>query len=153
MTSFSSHVAPVARISLGTAFVVFGLNGFLNFLPAPPPAPAALPFLSGLAAAGYFFPLLKSLEVIAGVLLLTNRFVPLALAVLAPIVVHITAFHVFLDPAGLALALALLALELFLAWSYREAYRPMLAAEVRPTQTPTPSTAVGPAYGRLSSQS
>jgi hypothetical protein len=90
-------------------------------------------FVGGLFASGYFFPLLKSIEIVAGVLLLSGRFVPLALAVLAPIVVNILAFHVFLAP-GLALPLVILALELFLAWSYRGAFRPMLRARVVPDQ-------------------
>ena len=121
-----------ARILLGAVFLVFGANGFLNFIPQPPPSADALPFVGGLAAAGYFFPLLKATEVVAGALLLANRFVPLALSVLAPIVVNIVAFHLFLAPAGLALALVMLALQVYLAWSYRAAYRPMLAARVTP---------------------
>jgi len=64
--------------------------------------------------------------------LLSGRFVPLALAVLAPIVVNIVAFHLFLAPAGLPLPIVVLTLELFLAWSYRSAYRPMLGAHVQP---------------------
>ena len=121
-----------ARILLGAIFLVFGANGFLHFIPQPPPSAAALPFIGGLAAAGYFFPLLKAVEVIAGAALLGNRFVPLALAVLSPIVVNIAAFHLFLDPAGLPLAIAMLALQIYLAWSYRASYRPMLAARVAP---------------------
>jgi hypothetical protein len=65
-------------------------------------------------------------EVVAGVLLLSNLFVPLALAVLAPIVVNIVGFHLFLAPAGLGLPLAILAVEIFLAVTYRAAFAPML---------------------------
>ena len=73
---------------------------------------------------------------LAGAALLLGRFVPLALAVLAPIVVNILAFHAFLAPAGLPLPIVVLALESFLAWSYRSAFRPMLGANVQPDASP-----------------
>jgi len=121
---------PVAvRILLGLVFLVFGLNGFLWFIP-PPAAPlpeGAMAFGMALMKTGYLFQLLKGTEVLAGLLLLTNRFVPLALALLAPIILNIFAFHAFLEPSGVALAGALLAAELYLAWSHRASFRPMLA--------------------------
>ncbi len=132
-TAHSSRVAKylpaAARVLLGVVFFVFGLNGFFHFIPqnAPPPE-AAGAFAGALMKTGYMFPLLKGTEVLASVLLLSNRFVPLALALLAPVIVNIVAFHVALAPAGAVMGLVLLALELYLAWSYRDAYRPMLAA-------------------------
>jgi hypothetical protein len=123
----------IARYVLGGAFVLIGLNGFLQFLPAPPPpSSAALSFISALSATGYFMPLLKGMEVIAGLLLLGNRFVPLALALLAPVLVNIVAYHLFLEPATLPIPLVLLAAELLLAWSHRDAFAPMLRARVEP---------------------
>jgi uncharacterized membrane protein YphA (DoxX/SURF4 family) len=116
----------VARLGLGLIFVVFGLNGFLHFLPAPAPTGAAALFVGGLASASYFFPLLKGIEVLAGLMLLANLRAPLALVMLAPIVVNIVAFHVELAPAGLPIALAILGLELYLAWSYRRVFAPLL---------------------------
>jgi hypothetical protein len=74
------------------------------------------------------FPLIKGTELATGALLLANRFVPLALVVIAPVIVNIFAFHAFLAPSGLALAGALVALEIALAWAHRSAYRPLLAA-------------------------
>ena len=127
----SKLLPTVARVVLGLVFFVFGLNGFLQFLPQPPMPAAALPFLGGLAGAGYFFPLLKATEVIAGVLLLSNRFVPLALTVLAPIIVNIAAFHLVLAPNPIMVAFLLVA-EIYLAWSYRDAFRGVLAAKARP---------------------
>ena len=121
----------VARVLLGLTFFVFGLNGFLHFLPQPPMPAGALPFLGGLAGAGYFFPLLKATEVAAGVLLLSNRLVPLALTVLAPIVVNIAAFHVFLAPSPVMVAFLLIA-EIYLAWPYRSAFRGVLAVRSAP---------------------
>ena len=121
-----------ARILLGLIFFVFGLNFFLHFLPQPPAPPAAAAFAGAMFATGYLFVLVKVVEVASGVLLLSGRFVPLALALLAPIVVNIIFFHAFLAPAGIPLPLVVLALELFLAWSYRSVYRPMLSARATP---------------------
>jgi hypothetical protein len=74
--------------------------------------------------------LVAATQVIAGVLLLVNRFVPLALAIIAPVVVNIFAFHLFLDLPGFAgPAPVVIVLEIYLAWVYREAFRPMLAAK------------------------
>ena len=85
-------------------------------------------FASALMGTGYMFQLIKGTEVLVGALLLANRFVPLALALLAPVVVNIVLFHAFLAPSGIGMALVLVVLQLFLAWTHRKAYRPMLAA-------------------------
>jgi hypothetical protein len=114
---------------LGLIFFVFGLNGFLHFLPEPALAGRALAFVAGLGGSGYFFPLLKGTEVAAGLLLLANRFVPLALTLLAPVVVNILAFHLFLEPAGVSMAVLLVALEVVLAWFHRAAFASLLKAK------------------------
>ena len=128
-----SKSTTAARIVLGLVFFVFGLNGFLHFFSLPPMEGRAGEFFAGLAASGYFFPLLAGTQTIAGAALLVGRFVPLALIVLAPIVVNIVAVHVFLAPSGLPLAVLVLGLESSLAWSYRAAFRPLLRA--RPGKT------------------
>jgi uncharacterized membrane protein YphA (DoxX/SURF4 family) len=120
-----SKVTIAARIVLGLVFFVFGLNGFLDFMPHQAMPAAAGAFAGGLAGAGYFFPMLKTLEVLAGVALLSNRFVPLALTVLAPIIVNISAFHLFLAPNPV-IVVVLLGLEIGLAWAYRDAFRSVL---------------------------
>jgi uncharacterized membrane protein YphA (DoxX/SURF4 family) len=133
MNTIGKHLPTAARLLLGLVFTVFGLNFFLHFIPTPPSPPAAASFAGALFASGYLFPLLKTTEVVMGVLLLAGRFVPLALAVLAPIVVNIVGFHLFLAPSGIALPLVVLAPELYLAWTYRAAFAPMLQA-----RTPLP---------------
>jgi len=118
-----------ARLLLGLIFVVFGLNYFLSFLPVPPAEGAAATFMGGLAATGYFFPMMKSIEIAVGLALLANRYVALALVVLAPITVNIVAYNT-IDPAGLPLALLVLVLHLTVAWNRRGAYAPLLKPEV-----------------------
>jgi uncharacterized membrane protein YphA (DoxX/SURF4 family) len=128
MNAIHKHLPTAARLFLGLVFTLFGLNFFVPFLPTPPPPPDALSFAGALFASGYLFPLLKTTEVAAGLLLLGNRFVPLTLAVLAPIIINIVGFLLYLAPSGMPLALAMLAAELYLAWSYRAAFAPMLRA-------------------------
>lgn len=120
----------IARILMGVAFCVFGLNGFLNFIPQPktPMPEAAAAFAGALAKTGYMMPLVMGTQLIVGVLLLLNRFVPLALALIAPILVGIIAFHLFLAPATIGPGIVVLVLELYMAWSYRHAYHHMLKA-------------------------
>lgn len=128
MTPSITKSVTVARLLLGLAFLVFGLNGFFGFLPNPEHSGAAGAYLGGLAASGYMFPFIKGTEVVVGVLLLAGRFVPLALTVLAPVMLNIVAFHLFLEPASIALPLGLLVLHLYLAYSYRSVYAPLLTA-------------------------
>ena len=120
-----SKLPMIVRILLGLIFLVFGLNGFLNFLPAPPMPEAAGAFAGALAATGYMFPLIKGIEVLVGILLLTNKFVPLALIILAPITVNIVLFHAVLAPAGVALPIVILLLHLYLASTYKAVYKPL----------------------------
>jgi uncharacterized membrane protein YphA (DoxX/SURF4 family) len=117
----------IARILLGLTFVVFGLNGLLHFIPQPEMPPAAITFFGGLAAAGYMLPLLFGTQIVGGVLLLVGM-VPLGLLLLAPVIVNIVGFHLFVSPDGLGVALVVAVLELFLAWVHRDAFRPLLSS-------------------------
>src|ERR1041385_8708472 len=125
----------IARVLLGLMFTVFGLNGFLHFIPEPktPMPEGAAAFAGALMNTGYMFQLVSGTQLLTGILLLLNRFVPLALALLAPILVGIITFHIFLAPASIGPAIVVVILELYLAWAYREAYRPMLAMRVTPS--------------------
>jgi len=129
--SVRSKVPVVARTLLGLAFLVFGANFFLHFLPEPSPPPEAGAFLGALVA-GKILTIAKVIEVVAGLLLIGNRFVPLALTVLAPVEIGILAFHAVYAPSGLPLPLILVALTIYLAWAYRAAFAPMLRARVEP---------------------
>ena len=122
-------VALIARIILGLIFLVFGLNGFFQFLEMPPMSEEADAYLGALAATGFFFPALKIAEILSGILLLSGRFVPLALLILAPIVLQIVLFHAFLDPGGMALPIVILILEFYLGLVvYRSSFDSVLSA-------------------------
>jgi uncharacterized membrane protein YphA (DoxX/SURF4 family) len=132
------HLPTVARVLLGALFL---FSGVLGLVMAPQPTPGlpagAVAFAAALAKTGYMMPLVSATEAVVGLLLLANRFVPLALALLAPVVVNIFAFHLFLEPGGRPVAVVVCALELYLAWGYRGAYRPMLAMRARRGNVPT----------------
>ena len=92
-----------ARYLAGFIFFVMGLNGFLHFIPFPPPPGIAGQFMGALYVSHYLW-VIFAFQVIAGVLLLANRYVPLAVALLAPVIVNILTFHVLMAPSGLPLA-------------------------------------------------
>jgi uncharacterized membrane protein YphA (DoxX/SURF4 family) len=128
------HVPTSARILMGLPLLVFGLNGFFNFIPQPstPLPEGALAFAGALVKSGYMLRLIGATHLVVGACLLTNRFVPLALALFAPFMVNSIAFHLFLEPSGLFMVGVFAALELYLACAYRRAFHPMLAAQVTP---------------------
>lgn len=118
----------IARILFGLVFLVFGLNGFFNFIPmGDPPAGKAGEFIGALISSGYLFPLLKLTETLCGLAILLGIYVPLALVILFPVTLNITLFHIFLEPQGMAMGIVLLLLHLFLAYAYRKYYTEMLA--------------------------
>lgn len=118
----------IVRLLLGLVFLVFGLNGFFHFIPnMAMPAPA-VSFFGALFATGYMIPLIFATQTIGGILLLSGLFVPLALALLAPVIVNIVLFHLNLAPGGLPIAIVVALLELFLVWAYRDRFAPLLRA-------------------------
>jgi len=125
-------VAIIVRVLLGLVFFVFGLNGFLRFMPNPPPTPAAGAFFAALFATHYMFFLIFGAQVLGAALLLIGVAVPFALVLLAPLVVNIVFFHIFLSPDLLPLALTVTAFEVFLAWYYRAAFAPLFGGAPSP---------------------
>ena len=116
--------ATIARYLAGLIFLVFGLNGFLHFIPFPPPSGVAGQFMGALFASHYVT-FIFALQILAAVLLLANRFVPLALAILAPVIVNILAFHALMAPAGLPLALFVAILWTLIFVDVRTAFVPL----------------------------
>jgi uncharacterized membrane protein YphA (DoxX/SURF4 family) len=125
----SSKLTIAARFVTGGLFLFSGLNGLLHFVPMPPLPAAAGEFVGALVATGYLLPILKTTEIVAALMLLTGRFVPLALTMLAPVLVNVVAFHAVLAPQGIAVPLVLLVGELYLAWVHRDAFAPLLRAK------------------------
>lgn len=126
MSKVKSISVVTARIVLGLIYFVFGLNFFLQFLPTPPSSGGVADvFLGGLFQSGYFFPLVKGLEVVLGAFLIIRLFVPLSLVILMPISLNILLFHVFLTPGNFAMGAVIMVIHVYLAWAYRESYKPL----------------------------
>jgi hypothetical protein len=109
----------IARILMGVVFVFFGLNGFLQFLKAPLPTGLAGQFLMALFQSHYVW-FICAVQIVGGVLLLVNRYVPLALALLGPVIVNIILYHLLLNPAAAQLAVVVTILWFFLFYRYRQ---------------------------------
>jgi len=140
--------ATVARIVLGLLFGLAGLSGFLLFAhpPAPPPGLAG-EFQTVFFRSGWVL-VVDAVQLLAAALLLANRYVPLALVALAGVIVNILAFHATMQPAGLPVAIAVVALWVLVALRHRDALLPLLAARV-----PEPLPAAAPAGRRTISPS
>jgi uncharacterized membrane protein YphA (DoxX/SURF4 family) len=109
----------IARLLLGLIFVVFGLNGFLNFLKGPMPSGLAGQFVGALFLSHYFW-VIAALQIAGGALLLVNRFVPLGLVLLGPVIVNIILYHVFLNQTGIAPAIVVTILWLIVFYVHRQ---------------------------------
>lgn len=142
MTSKSTvkrYLPIVARVLMGIVFLGSGIFGMLMAfgvvpMPAqnPPPSEAAAAFMGGLFKSGYLFQLIKATEIVVGVLLLSGRFVPMALILIAPVVVNIFFVHARLMPEGLPMALLLVVFEAYLGFAYRDSFRPLFVARAQP---------------------
>lgn len=120
-----SKAVLAARGVLGLIFVVFGLNGFFNFIPVPPMPEEAGMFLGSLAASGYMFPLIKSIEVLTGAMILVGFQLPFALLLLAPIAVNILLFHAAytgMGPQSIGMPVVIVGLMVFLARAHWRHY-------------------------------
>lgn len=118
----------IVRTLVGLLFIVSSLVYFLNLVEPPEMTGPIKAFNEGLAASGYFFTLLKWTELLCGILLVVGRFVPLALVILAPIVINIFMVHLFMEPSGLPIAIVLVLAIIFLGWYYRENFRGLFEA-------------------------
>ena len=120
-------VTLIARILLGLAFVVLGLNGFLNLLNmGPPPTGLAGQFMGALFQSHYYW-VVAALQIAGGALLLVNRYVPLGLVLLGPVIVNILLYHIFLNPAGAGLAIVVTVLWFIVFYAHRQAFSGIFA--------------------------
>lgn len=118
-----------ARVLLGLMLIAFGVDWFYHFIPVSgQTTPQGEAFLTALVNTGYLFTLIKSIEIAAGVLLLTGFRPQLGAALMAPVALNIALYHLLLDPNGVVFAAPVVGLEAFLLWAYRDAFAPLLAA-------------------------
>jgi putative oxidoreductase len=118
----------IARLLLGLTFVVFGLNGLLNFLNmGPMPTGLAGQFITALVMSHYFW-VVAVLQVAGGVLLLVNRFVPLGLVLLGPVIVNILLYHLFLNPSGIVMAIVVTILWFIVFYAHRQYFSGIFVA-------------------------
>ena len=116
----------IARVVLGFIYLVFGLDYFLHFIPYQPNhTGAAAALKNGLMAAPYMYPMMKSIQIIGGISLLTNRYAPFFAVVLFPISLNVFLFHTVLVPSGWLMGVLLLVPNLFLGYAYRNYYSGM----------------------------
>ncbi len=121
-------VATIARYLLGVLFTVFGLNGFFHFIPDPPPVtPLGIQYFQAISASHYIAPVFL-LQVVAGLLLLAGRFVPLALTVLSAIIFNILVYHLTMDLKGIGPGLLVMVLWVLVFLAYRSSFRGLFSA-------------------------
>ena len=122
------YIIVIARVLLGLVFTVFGLNAFLHFFPSPPVPGLAGQFMGALLGSHYYV-IAFGTELIGGVLLLSNRYVPLALTLLGPVIVNILSFHMFLDSENMALAIIVSVLWFLVFSQVRSAFAGLFVAK------------------------
>lgn len=113
----------IVRILLGLMVLIFGLNKFIQFMPMPPLPEAAGEFMGALVKSGYLMQAVAIVEIVTGLMLLFNRFQPLALVILFPVLINAFLFHLFLDPAGIGGAFTAMAMNQFLFFANKESYK------------------------------
>ena len=115
-------LATIARYLLALIFIVFGSNGFLHFIPQPPPASELAQQYFTVMFKSHYLIFVFALQLIAGVLFLLRRTVPLALTVAGPLIVNILLFHALMDPGGIVPGLVVTALWFVIYWQFRAAF-------------------------------
>jgi putative oxidoreductase len=135
-TSTMKIVRLIARLLMGLEFTVFGLNGFLHFIPMTLPEGVAGQFLGAMFVSKYVYAI-AVLELVGGVLLLVNRYVPLALTLLGPVLVNILLFHILMEPQGLPIAIITAVLWLLVYWGVRSAFAGIFVQRVPTSSWPS----------------
>jgi uncharacterized membrane protein YphA (DoxX/SURF4 family) len=121
----------IVRSLMGLLLIMASVVVLFNLVPKPELTGPVKVFNEGMDAAPYFIPVLKVVELLCGIAFLIGRFVPLATVVIAPVIVQIFLFHLFLDRTGLPVAIFLVAANIFVAYYYRDSYAGLLTAKPR----------------------
>jgi len=116
----------ISRLLLGFLYLVFGLDYFLHFIPYQPLHTGKTgAFIAGLKGIGYFYPMMKSIQIAGGLSLLLNRYAPFAAVVLFPTSLNVLLFHTILVPSGWLMGVMLMLPNCLLGWGYWKYYKPM----------------------------
>jgi putative oxidoreductase len=116
----------ISRLILGFLYLVFGLDYFLHFIPYQPLHTGVTgAFVAGLKGVGYFYPMIKTIQILAGLSLLLNRYPAFAAVIVFPISLNVLLFHTILVPSGWYMGLLLVIPNLLLGWGYKEYYKGM----------------------------
>lgn len=127
------RIAVGLRILVGLLLLLTSANLVFDFLPQPDNLPAgAMAFTVALMQSGYMIKLIAATQFLVALSFISGYFVPLGIAIFAPFLVNSALFHLNLEPSGLPPSLVLIAVEIYLAWAYRGAFRPMLQARAAP---------------------
>lgn len=119
-------VLKIITALFGLFWLVFGLNNFLHFFAIPEPSQAGVVFMQALENAGYVLPLVYGAQIVAGIMLLARKFVPLSLLMLAPIVANILLYDLFLNPSGLVIGAVIGALYAAVLFDHKQKFIPLL---------------------------
>lgn len=117
----------IVRILLGLMLVIFGLNKFLQFMEMPPMPEAAGEFMGALVKSGYVMVIVAVVEIIAGILILVNKFQALALVILFPVLLNAFLFHLFLDIKGIGGSAFAIVMNIFLLYANKEKYKELFS--------------------------
>jgi len=117
----------IVRTLMGLLFLFGSIVYFFNLITPPEMTGKVKSFNDGMAATGYMMTLIKTVELICGLLFVSGYFVPFATILIAPVIVNIFLFHFFLDPSTLPVAIFLVLANIFVAYYYRNSYKPLFA--------------------------
>ena len=116
----------ISRMTLGFIYLVFGLDYFFRFIPYEPHHTGKVAaFKAGLIGVGYFYPMIKSIQIIGGISLMINRYAPFFAVVVFPISVNVFLYHTILVPSGWPMGVLLIVPNLFLGYAYWHYYKGM----------------------------
>ena len=120
------NVTTISRILLGFIYLVFGLDYFFHFIPYEPQHTGRVAaFKAALMGVGYFYPMIKSIQIVGGLSLLINQYAPFFAVVLFPISLNVLLYHSILVPSGWLMGVLLIVPNLFLGYAYRKYYSGM----------------------------
>ena len=119
----------IVRVLMGLLFLFAAIVVLFDIVPQPEQTGKVKIFIDGINASGYLLPLIKITELLCGIAFIAGRFVPLVAIVIAPVIVNIFFFHVFVDTSGLPVAIFLVFANVFLAYAYRDKFKPLLEAK------------------------